>query len=460
MTYYIHCDLNKFYSSIIHSFMPWLSLTPTITLSNNDGCNICFKPGRLNGNLGIKMGTPIFEVDDIVRAHGIEVFSCNFPLIADMSLRVKSILRRFFTDVEDYSIDEIFCRVKAPLGQVEEMCREARRVIGKGLGLPISIGVAKTKTLAKVATAFAKKYPAYNGVCAIDTDNQRTKALSLTQIGDIWGIGRQHSKRLNRRGIFTALDWLEKMTATGVRKTMGGVVAERTFRELEGTSCLELEMIAPPKKNIMVSRSFGKNITDPDLIAEALSSYVVMAAAKLRKQKSKAQAVYVFLETNPFREQDEQAFEELVIKLPVGSSSDIEIGHYAKFAFQALFRKGLIYKKTGVMMMDICSEDAVQGNLMDRRDRAKEDRLMQAKDKINARWGANTVKPLSVGLGKRPWHIRQEKLPPYWSTRMSDIPVVKDWPQNSTAEVSGDQVAPFIYMKPLPGIYPTVLRAV
>lgn len=440
--------------------MPWLSLTPTITLSNNDGCNICFKPGYIKYDVGIKMGTPIFEVDDLVKQYGIEVFSCNFPLIGDISLRVKSILGRFFENIEDYSIDEIFCEIDAPLDQVQEMCREVRRVIGKGLGLPISIGVAHTKTLAKVATSFAKKYPGYNGVCSINTDYQRKKALSLTEIGDIWGIGKEHRKKLHRRSIFTALDWLEKMSGCTARKVMGGVVAERTYRELEGLSCLSLEMIAPKKKNIMVSRSFGENITDPDLIAEALSSYVVMLTAKLRKQKSKAQTIYVFLETNRFREQDEQAEDEIIIKLPVASSSDIEIGEYAKIAIKAMFRKGLRYKKTGIMAMHLCDENAIQGNLMDRRDRAKEDRLMKAKDKINERWGANTVKPLSVGLGKRPWNIRQEKLPPYWSTRITDIPVVRDWPQNSTADVPGLQLPEYIEMKPMSGIYPSVLQVV
>lgn len=460
MRYFIHCDLNKFYSSIIHSFKPWLSLTPTITLSNNDGCNICFKPGGLKHDIGIKMGTPIFEVDNIVKQYCIEVYSCNFPLIADMSLRVKSILGRFFENIEDYSIDEIFCEIDAPLNQIEEMCREARRVIGKGLGLPISIGVSHTKTLAKVATRFAKKHPGYGGICTIDTDYQRKKALSLTELGDIWGIGKKQRKKLNRRGIFTTLDWLEKMTGATARKVMGGVVAERTYRELEGISCLELEMIVPKKKNIMVSRSFGENITDPELIAEALASYVMMLTAKLRKQRSKAQAIYVFLETNRFRENDEQAEDEIVIKLPVASSSDIEVGEYARIAIKAMFRKGLRYKKTGIMAMQLCDEEAIQGNFMDRRDRAKEDRLMQAKDKINARWGANTVKPLSVGLGKRPWHIRQEKLPPYWSTRIADIPVVTDYPLLLYKKQPEKEQQTYINMIPIEGIYPTVLRAV
>ncbi len=436
--------------------MPWLSLTPTITLSNNDGCNICFKPGWVQYDIGIKMGTPIFEADDLVRRYGIEVFSCNFPLIADISLRVKSILRRFFVNLEDYSIDEIFGEVEAPLDQVEEMCRQVRKVIGKGLGLPISIGISVTKTLAKVATRFAKKYAGYNGVCTIQTDEQRKKALSLTEIGDIWGIGKKHRKRLNKRGIYTALDWLEKMQSATVRKSMKGVVAERTFRELQGTSCLQLEMIIPKKKNIMVSRSFGNNISDPELIAEALSSYVVMMAAKLRKQKSKAQAIYVFLETNRFRSDHEQASDEIVLKLPVASSSDIELGEFARMALKAMYREGLIYKKTGIMAMQICDENAVQGHLMDRRDRAKEDRLMKAKDEINNRFGANTVRPASVGFGKRPWHIRQEKLPPYWSTRETDVPVVMDWPKT----IPEENPIPYIIMQPMAGIYPTVLRSV
>lgn len=400
------------------------------------------------------MGVPIFEVEQLVKKYGIEVFSCNFTLIADISLRVKSILRRFFDKVEDYSIDEMFCEVDLPLDQVHEMCCEVRRIIGKGLGLPISIGVSTTKTLAKVATRFAKKYPGYEGVCMIYTDTQREKALSLTHIGDIWGIGRQHCKRLNKIGIVTALDWLNNMHPASVRSFMRGVVAERTFRELQGISCLELEMVAPPKKNIMVSRGFGNNINDPDLVAEALSSYVVMAAAKLRKQHSKAKEIYVFLETNYHREDLQQAFDEIAIKLPVATSSDIEIAEYARIALKALFREGYTYKKTGIMVMDICDENAVQAHLFNHRDRAKEDRLMKAKDHINNRFGANTVKLASMGCGKRPWHIRQEKLPPFWSTRLSDIPVTKDLPKEMLAEES----VPYIKMKPMEGISPTVLH--
>jgi len=456
MTFYIHCDLNKFYSSIIHSFQPWLSLTPTITLSNNDGCNICFKPGWVKSDLGIGMGTPIFEVDDLVKRFGIEVVSCNFPLIADISLRVKSVLGRFFEDIEDYSIDEIFCRVDAPLEMVQEMCREARRVISKGLGLPISIGISTTKTLAKVATRFAKKYPGYNGVCTIHTDTQRKKALSLTDIEDIWGIGRQHRKRLNKLGIKTAFDWVDRIQPAVIKKHMT-VVAERTFRELCGESCLELEMITPRKKSITVSRSFGNNIADFDEISEALSTYATMAAAKLRKQGSKAKAIYVFLETNPFREDHLQTKDEIIIKLPVATSSTIEICGFARLALRCLFRKGYIYKKVGLIAMNICDENAIQANLYDTRDRKKEDRLMKASDTINERFGANKIKPLATGLGKRPWHIRQEKLPPNWSTRIADIPKIKDWPVSvAPSDATKDN---FIVMAPVNGITPTVLRA-
>lgn len=431
MTYYIHCDLNKFYASIIHSFMPWINGAPVIVLSNNDGCSIC--QTKEAEAFGVKMGTAAFEIEDVIRINGIWVFSCNFPLIADMSLRVKSILRRYFEELEDYSIDEVFGQVSGlPLEQIQQRCAEVRRVILKGLGLPISIGISTTKTLAKVATRFAKKYSGYNGVCTISNERQRIKALQLTEIGDIWGIGRQHRKRLQAMGIRTAADWLSRVDHAWVGKHMT-VVGLRTFRELEGVSCLELEQIAPPKKNIMVSRSFGCNITSFEEIAEALSTYQTMAAHKLRKQGSKARALYVFLSTNPFRDDLPQDFSQVSVKLPVASSSCIEIGQWARVALKALYRPGYTYKKAGIMMMDICDEQAVQTNLFDRRDRSREDRLMHTLDYLNSRYGANTVKLVAQGMGKRTWHIRQEKLPPYWSTRITDIPVAVDFPSSVAA---------------------------
>ncbi len=421
---YVHCDLNKFYASIIRVFMPELEGKPIIILSNNDGCNICYSPGDLKVDLGIKMGTPIFEIEHLVKRYDIKVFSSNFTLIADLSLRVKSILKRFCPSYENYSIDEIFMDFTGfTTEKVESIARDLVRIIGVGLGLPISIGVASSKTLAKVATWYAKKFKGYKGVCIIDTEEKREKALKKIDVNEVWGIGNQYGYKLKKNNVKTAYDFTQ-MPVKWVRKQMT-VVGERTYRELLGQPCFELEAEEKPKKNIMVSRSFGKLIPDFETIAEALSSYAAMAAAKLRKQRSKTKKLYIFLETSPFRKDLDWLSKSVEIKLPVPTSSTIEIIKYAKEALRAIYEEGYMFKITGIMVQDLSPDTSAQLNLYDPlspEKRKKHDAIMIVADNINTRFGRNTLYPVAQGDGKR-WWIKQEKLPPYWSTRLSDIPV-------------------------------------
>jgi len=419
---FAHCDLNKFYANIIRAFMPELVDKPVMVLSNNDQCNICFSPGPLNSDLGIKMGTPIFEIQHLIKRYGIVTFSANFPLIADISIRVKSILSRFFPRYEDYSIDEIFGDLTGfTMEKAEALCREVVRIIQKGLGLPISIGLAASKTLAKVACKFAKKHRGYKGVCVIDTEEKRKKALKLYEIGDVWGIGDKSEKKLKKLRVKSAFDFTQ-IPVGWVRKNMT-VTGERTFMELFGVSCLSLEEIEPPKKNIMVSRSFGQMIPDIGTIGEALTTYDCMGAAKLRKQKSKAKAIYVFLETNSFRMDLAQYYPEIILRLPVPTSSSIEISKYVKLALKKIYKEGFQYKKAGVMLMDISPEGAMQMNVFDPMtlaQRHKEDSLMQVVDMINNRGGSNTIYILGQGDRKK-WWIKQFMLCPCWTTRYSDL---------------------------------------
>ncbi len=422
---YALCDLNKFYASILRVFMPELEGKPVLVLSNNDGCNICYSPGNLKIDLPIEMGTPIFEIEHLVQAYNIQVFSCNFPLIADMSLRVKSLLSRFCPAIEDYSIDEVFMDFTGFSTQtIQTTCTEIVRIVGVGLGLPISIGVAPTKTLAKVACRFAKKYKGYQGVCTIDTPEKREKALKLLNIEEVWGIGRRYARRLRQYGVHTAWDFTQKPRAW-VRREMT-VVGERTHQELQGIPCLELETVAPAKKNIMVSRSFGTLIPDYGTLAEALVTYECMGAAKLRRQHSKAKSIYVFLETNPFRRDLPQLSRGIVVDMPVPTSSSMEIAKYAKQALESIYAEGYLYKITGIMMSDIRPENSVQLHLFDPLgldQRAKHESLMYTLDKLNEKYGRNTLKLAAQGDGKK-WWIRQEKLCPYYTTRLSDLPLV------------------------------------
>lgn len=439
--WYIHLDANKFYASCIRIFMPWLNGKPVVVLSNNDGCSIC--QTKEAQALGIKMGTKLFEYPwpGVIRENDVAVFSTNFPLFADLSLKFKDILRRNFSRLEDYSVDEEFCSEQdIPVSVLVEIAHHAVAQIRQGLHLPVSCGIARTKTLAKVATRFAKTYPGYGGVCAIATDEQRVKALRLTGIGDVWGIGPKHAKRLSALGIETAYDFAHgALSPEWVRKYMT-VVGLRTFMELRGQECIELEQVAPAKKNIMVSRSFGRNVNDLDSLVSAVTHYVNMNAAKLRRQHSKAGRISVFLSTNPFREDMEQDFSCLDVPLPVASSSNLEIGDYARLAVEAMYKPHLWYKKAGIMTSDLICEDQVQGNIFDCRDRAKEDRLMKVWDNISGRYGRDALHTARQSPGKYDWWVRQEKLSPCWTTRESDFPRCVDYPSSDCSRT--DQVAP------------------
>jgi len=415
---YALVDCNNFFVSCERVFDSRLEGKPVIVLSNNDGCAIA----RSNEAkaLGIGMGANFFEIEDIVKKHNVQVFSTNFVLYADMSLRVKGLLSRFCPAIEDYSIDESFLDFSGfDLYNLKEYCTEIAQTIKQGTGIPVSVGVAPTKTLSKVANKFAKKYPGYESVCVIDTDEKRIKALQKVEIGDVWGIGRQYTKRLTALGIKTAYDFTQLPQAF-IRKNMT-VVGERTWSELRGVPCIDMEYVTPPKQSIMVSRSFGKMVDDYTTLSEAVATYTSMAAAKLRKQKSCAKAMLVFIDSNPFREDLEQYSRHIILTLPVASNSSQELINYALEGLEKIFRPKILYKKAGVLFMDICLEKHVQGNLFDAIDRKKHHDLMVVMDRVNDYYGRNTLKIAAMGDGQA-WKIKQERLSPCYTTRISDFP--------------------------------------
>ena len=417
---YALVDCNNFYVSCERVFDSRLEGKPVIVLSNNDGCVIS-RSSEAKA-LGIAMAANFYEIEDLVNRHNVHVFSTNFVLYADMSLRVKGLLSNFCPEIEDYSIDEVFCFLGGfERYNLKEYCTTIAQTVKQGTGIPVSIGVAPTKTLAKVANKFAKKYAGYKSVCVIDSEEKRIKALKNTEIGDVWGIGRQHTKRLAAMNVKTAYDFTQ-LPQSWVRKSMT-VVGERTWRELNGEPCIKMETVQPSKQTIMVSRSFGKMIEDYTTISEAVSTYTAMAAAKLRQQKSCAASMLVFIDTNPYREDLAQYSQHIVMKLPVATNSTQELIHYALDGLKKIYRQKFHYKKAGVMMMDICSENAVQGNLFDKIDREKQKNLMTVLDRVNGRYGRNTLKFGCMGNGKS-WKIRQERLSPCYTTRFSDFPVI------------------------------------
>ena len=353
-------DGNNFFVSCERVFNPYWNNRPLLVLSNNDGCVIA----RSNEvkKLGIKMGTPAFQIIDLIKEYGIGVYSGNQNLYGDMSCRVMSLLSNYSPDIEVYSVDESFLDLSG-YGNVDlkEYTRSMIRTVTKGTGIPVSAGVANTKTLAKVANKFAKKFPGYEGVCIIDNDEKREKALKLTSVGDVWGIGSRYQKKLERYNVNTAYDF-SRMPVAWVRKEMT-VFGERVWKELNGEPCLDLDQVTPRKKQICTSRSFGTTIFEYSDMEEAVSTFAGMCALKLRRQHSCAFSLMVFVGCMNDARPGTHIYLNSVVKLMVPSNNTMEIVRHALLALKAIYRKGVGYKKAGVIVMDLVPDAAIQQNL-------------------------------------------------------------------------------------------------
>ena len=414
-------DCNNFYVSCERAFNPYWNGRPVVVLSNNDGCVIA----RSNEakKIGIKMGVPAYQIRTEIEQYGIGVFSSNYTLYGDMSSRVMTMLSSYSPNVEVYSIDECFLDLSGfERYDLKEYGEDIVRTVTKGTGIPVSIGIAKTKTLAKVANKFAKKYRGYKGACIIDTEKKRIEALKRTEIGDVWGIGHRHAKRLEKYNIHNAYEF-SQMPKAWVRQQMT-VVGERTWKELNGESCIDLELVVPNKKQICTSRAFGQTVTDIIGLEEAVSSYASICAEKLRKQKSCAQSLMVFIHTNNFREDLPQYFQNCILKLPVPTSNTPEIVHYALIALRNIYRKGYSFKKAGVIIMDIVPDWAIQQNMFDTVDREKQKKLMEVVDRLNSGFTRNNIS-LAIQSGQRKWKLKQEMISPSYTTKLSDVIRVK-----------------------------------
>ena len=380
--------------------------------SNNDGCVIA----RSNEAkaLGIKMGVPAYQIKDDIQKYGISVFSSNYTLYGDMSGRVMSILAEQVPEMEVYSIDEAFLNLEG-IRDIQSLGTDIINKVIRGTGIPVSLGIAPTKTLAKVANKFAKKYPAYNRLCIIDTEEKRTKALQLTEIGDIWGIGHRQVAKLEKQGVKTAYDFTE-LPESWVRKNMT-VVGERTWKELQGISCIDMETTPPAKKQICTSRSFGKMVEDIDTMSEAIATHASTCAKKLRQQKGYAMSLMVFIHTNNFRKDSPQYWRNTVVHLPVPTNDTLEIVHYALAGLKTIFMQGYQYKKAGVIITEIT--DSTQLGLFDSVDREKRERLQQTIDKINGKH-SRLVKLAIQGTGRN-WKLKQKQLSGHYTTDINQI---------------------------------------
>jgi DNA polymerase V len=412
-------DCNNFYASCERLFRPDLVGKPICVLSNNDGCVIA----RSNEakTVGIPMGAPAFEWEKVFKEKQVHVFSANFALYGDMSNRVMNILGEFSPEMEVYSIDEIFLDLHGfECFNLWDYGKIMRTKVLKYTGIPISVGIAPTKALSKLANRIAKKYPQFESVYIMDTEDKRIKALKWLKIGDVWGIGRQHSKRLEAMNVKTAFDFVN-LNDSVVRKLMG-VVGLRLKHDLEGKPTLILDEIKT-KKNIATTRSFDRNYTELKDLEERVTSFAVSCAEKLRKQNSECSSIMVFLLTNRFRQDLEQYSANVVIDLPFATSSSIEIARYAVFALKRIFREGYSYKKAGVILNDFTPKNQKQLTLFEGNDK-RHSVLMETVDKINASFGQQKIKLASQDL-KKLWKMKQERLSPRYTTRLSDIVTVK-----------------------------------
>jgi DNA polymerase V len=413
-------DCNNFYVSCERVFNQRLEGKPVIVLSNNDGCVIA--RSQESKDLGIAMGAPVFQIEQLIKKFDIQVYSSNYELYGDMSSRVMNTLEELVPDIEIYSIDESFLLL--PQNQKEDITtfsKNIRRIIKQHTGIPVSIGAGSTKTLAKVANKHAKKYKHLEGVLDITNHPNIDKVLDFTKVGDIWGVGRQYEKMLNHNGILTALH-LKNADDHFIKKSMT-IAGLKTVYELRGISCIKLDQMQPDPKSIVRSGSFSHPTNKLKDMKEAIAFYVSRASEKLRQQELIASHIRIFFTTNYFNLDVPQYHNSIVIKLPVASSFTPDLINHALFGLERIFKPEFLYKKAGIMLTGILPHDKVQLNIFTAKDNEKEKVLMEAVDKINNRFGKGKIQFGASGIN-RDWKSRPAKRSPSYTTRWKELPLV------------------------------------
>ncbi len=416
-------DCNNFYVSCERVFNPALEGKPVIVLSNNDGCVIA--RSQEVKSLGVKMGVAWSSVQPLVKRHNIIALSSNYTLYADMSNRVMKIISEFSPDQEVYSIDESFINLTAfkHLNLID-YGQNIRSTIKKFVGLPVCVGIGASKTLAKLANHISKKQTVFAGVCNLTAlqSGELNTLFSKIEVGEVWGVGGKIYKRLSQLGINTVLD-LKQASPKRIRKQFS-VVMERTVMELNGQSCISLEEIAPPKEQLMCSRSFGRPVSSLSELIESVITYTTRAAEKLRHQGSIASSIHVFINTNPFQPEEQQYNGSLLVPLPEPSDDTRLLIAAALAGLRSIYRAGFSYKRAGVMLSGLMSAGQQQTGLFDNVElQARSKSLMEAIDRINNLMGSGTIKFLGEGLDKK-WKPKSERKTPCYTTRIDEIPVV------------------------------------
>jgi DNA polymerase V len=415
-------DGNNFYVSCERVFNPQLEGRPMVVLSNNDGCVVA-RSAEVKA-LGVEMGVPWFQLKELAIRHNILALSSNYTLYADMSNRMMGVLGSYSPEQEIYSIDECFLGLVgfAP-DSLSTMGQRIRRQVRQWVGIPVCVGIASTKTLTKLANHCAKKDLAgSDGVCDFGqlSPDELTALFDRIAVNEVWGVGRRLTERLAGMGITTVRALRDADPALMRREV--SVVLERTVRELRGVPCLALEDVAPNKQQIMSSRSFGEYVYEHTDLEQAVSTYIARAAEKLRRQRSRANAVQVYIRTNPFSERQPQYQRGITVPLTQATSDTIRLTRAALWGLKRIYRPGFAYQKAGVMLMELHSEDQVQGVLFATVAPARP-ALMDVIDRANSRWGGGTLKLASEGV-RKPWQMKRERKTPSYTTRWDELPRV------------------------------------
>ena len=414
-------DCNNFYCSCERVFNPALRTTPVVVLSNNDGCVVA----RSNEAkaLGIPMGIPFYQARELIEKNGVAVFSSNYNLYGDMSRRVMTLLTEFTPTLMPYSIDEAFLDLSG-MGSGEALRDYGKRIVrivGKGTDIPLTVGIAATKTLAKVAAHYGKRYKGYEGVCLIDTDERREKALRQLPVGEVWGIGRRLRATLEYHGVRTAWDLTQK-SESWTRRLLT-VTGTRVWRELRGESCIDIDEL-PLQKSVCTSRSFAdEGIADLGRLEEAVANFAAACSRKLKARQSCCSGLTLFAYTSRFRDDLPARSINRTIHLPVPTNDQQEIIHAAITLLRADWDRSATYhyKKAGVIVWDITAASAIQTNLFDPIDRAKQARLADAIDAINRRNGHDTVKVAIQGTAPKNWGLKQEHISQQYTTNLLEV---------------------------------------
>lgn len=419
-------DVNNFYVSCERVFAPKLEDVPMVVLSNNDGCAVA-RSAEVKA-LGIKTGTPWFQMQELAKKHGIQAYSSNYTLYGDMSGRVVEVLQKFTPRLEVYSIDESFLAIETVLKQYADptsLGQIIKQEIKDTTGLPVCVGVGASKTLAKLANHLAKKHSQFAGVCDISSMPKEAlyQWMAETAVGEVWGIGGKTAKKLKELKINSVFD-LVQASPQAMRQQFG-VVIERICYELRGVSCLQLEEVAPAKQQIISSRSFGKSVTSMEELAESVATHAARGAEKLRSQKSVTGALTIFVQTNPHKQYEPQHHQSITIALADPSDNTLTLTTAALAGLKQIYKTGFKYKKAGVILNLLADKPTMQQSLFDDMEvKGKSAGLMKAMDSINSRFGNAAIRTAAAGT-KQDWQMRSSNKSPNYTTQWDELPVVR-----------------------------------